>query len=97
MKKIKNKEQPKFKISKEQVKDIYKEYTFNVDDDTLEYDDEMLALLKAFNKLDIADKIILELYAETKSQRKTSEILGVSRTTLIKVLNNIRDKIKQNI
>ena len=59
--------------------------------------DEMQNIIKAFNKLNPVDKIIIELYAETKSQRKTADILGVSRTTLIKVMNNIREKIIKNL
>lgn len=93
MKKIKN-EQPKFKITKEELREIYKEY--ELDENNPEYDDEMKQLISSFNKLSPADKIILELYAETKSQRKTSDILGISRTTLIKILTNIREKILNN-
>lgn len=93
MKKIKN-NQPKFKITKEELREIYKEY--ELDENNPEYDDEMKELISSFNKLSPADKIILELYAETKSQRKTSDILGISRTTLIKILTNIREKILNN-
>lgn len=94
MKKKKN-EQPKFKITKEEVKEIYREY--ELDDDNPEYDDEMKELIYKFNQLPVADKIILELYAETKSQRKTSDILGISRTTLIKLKQSIIKKIFENI
>lgn len=84
-----------FKISNDAFRKIYNEFTF--DENNEDYDDEMQNIIKAFNKLNPVDKIIIELYAETKSQRKTADILGVSRTTLIKVMNNIREKIIKNL
>lgn len=92
MKKIKNNE-PKITIPKEEIRSIHKEYDFSNTDKLLEYDDEMKYIIEKFEQLDPADKIIMELYAELKSQRKVGNILGVSRTTIIKCLNKIRNQI----
>lgn len=92
MKKKKN-DEPKLNISKEEIKEIYKEYDFSDKDMYMEYDDELFDIIDKFNTLSPADKVILELYAEMKSQRKVGNILGVSRTTIIKILNKIRNQI----
>jgi len=92
MKKIKNNE-PKITIPKEKIREIHKEYDFSSTDKYMSYDDEMKSIIDKFEQLDPADRIIMELYAEFKSQRKVGNILGVSRTTIIKCLKKIRNQI----
>lgn len=82
------------KLTPEEIRCIYKDYQFDLD--SLEYDDETLALFTSFNKLTEAEKIIMELYAEFSSQRKVADLLNVSRTTIVKSLNAIRKKILDN-
>lgn len=84
-------------ISKSELKAIFKEYDFTETDGYMEYDDETLRYINAFKKLDDADKIIMALYSEYQSQRKVANLLNVSRTTVIKTLNNIRQKINDNL
>lgn len=92
----KKNEEP-FNIPKAELKSIHKEYDFSEVDKYMEYDDKTLDYINAFNQLDTADKIIMELYAEFQSQRKVADILKVSRTTVIKELNRIREKINTNL
>lgn len=83
-----------FKISNEEVRKIYQNYQLDLTNP--EYDDEELELFTSFNNLNSADKMIMILYAETQSQRKTADILGVSRTTFIKLHKQIKEKILKN-
>lgn len=94
--KTKKNEEP-FNITKTELKNVHKEYDFSEVDKYMEYDDNTLDYINAFNKLDTADKIIMELYAEFQSQRKVADILRVSRTTVIKELNRIREEINKKL
>lgn len=85
-----------FNITPSEIREIFKEYEFDTSD-ILQYDDETKKILDSYDtNLTQAEKIILQLYAETQSQRKTASILNVSRTTIVKELNNIRQKILNN-
>lgn len=86
-----------FQLPKEQIREIYKEYAFDDVDELMEYDDLTLDYINAFKKLEIPERAILSLYAELKSQRKTADLLGVSRTTVIKELNKIKEKLNENL
>ena len=87
----------KFNISKSELKRIFNEYKFDEVDKELEYDDFMLKYINAYEKLNDVDKIIMALYAEFQSQRKVADLLKVSRTTVVKSLNNIREQINNNL
>lgn len=56
-------------------------------------EDEYLLLLDNVNNLSEPDKIILFLYAETKSYRKLAKLLKVSFSTAYKEINRIRSLI----
>lgn len=76
-----------------EIKELIKEYTtINCDDD-----DNMLNIKQTLNKLDRAELIIFILYSELQSERKTAELLGVSRTPIHSILTKIKNKIIESI
>lgn len=82
-----------FKLTASEIRNIYKDYSFDTSD-ILAYDDDTKELLEAYNNnLTQPEKVILQLYAEFQSQRKVASLLNVSRTTVVKELNIIRNKI----
>ena len=85
----------KIKITSKELKDIIKDYDFDIED--LDYDDEQIALFKAFSGISEGDRIILVLYSHFQSERKTASVLGVSRTSLRKCIAKIRNEIKKQL
>lgn len=83
------------RLSPEEIRGIYKDYTFDLE--SLDYDDDQTKLLSSFQSLSQPDRIILALYAEFQSQRKVATLLNVSRTTVVKQLNKIRKQILENV
>ena len=77
-------------ISKDKLKNIIDDFTF--DTGCTDYDDEFLQIIDTMNGLQQGDRIILTLYAELQSLRKTAKALGVSYSAIRKHIN----KIKQN-
>lgn len=77
-------------IKPDKLKDIMEDFTF--DTGCTDYDDEFLSIIDTLNNLQQGDRIILSLYAELQSLRKTAAALGVSYTAMRKHIN----KIKQN-
>lgn len=77
-------------IKPEKLKEIMEDFTF--DTGCTDYDDEFLSIIDTLNSLQQGDRIILSLYAELQSLRKTAAALGVSYTAMRKHIN----KIKQN-
>lgn len=77
-------------IKPDKLKDIMEDFTF--DTGCTDYDDEFLSIIDTLNSLQQGDRIILSLYAELQSLRKTAAALGVSYTAMRKHIN----KIKQN-
>lgn len=77
-------------IKPEKLKDIMENFTF--DTGCTDYDDEFVGIVDTFDSLQQGDRIILALYAELQSLRKTAAALGVSYTAIRKHIN----KIKQN-
>ena len=77
-------------IKPEKLKDIMENFTFSTG--CTDYDDEFVGIVDTFNNLQQGDRIILALYAELQSLRKTAAALGVSYTAIRKHIN----KIKQN-
>lgn len=72
------------------LKDIMENFTF--DTGCTDYDDDFVGIIDTFDSLQQGDRIILALYAELQSLRKTAAALGVSYTAIRKHIN----KIKQN-
>lgn len=77
-------------VKPEELKDIMENFTF--DTGCTDYDDEFIEIIDTLNSLQQGDRIILSLYAELQSLRKTAAALGVSYTAIRKHIN----KIKQN-
>lgn len=77
-------------VKPEKLKDIMENFTF--DTGCTDYDDEFVEIIDTLNSLQQGDRIILSLYAELQSLRKTAAALGVSYTAIRKHIN----KIKQN-
>ena len=77
-------------IKPDKLKDVMEDFTF--DTGCTDYDDEFLSIIDTLNSLQQGDRIILSLYAELQSLRKTAAALGVSYTAMRKHIN----KIKQN-
>lgn len=79
------------KLTPTNLKSLMNEYTLS--GNPLTDEDEYLLLLDNVNNLSEPDKIILFLYAETKSYRKLAKLLKVSFSTAYKEINRIRSLI----
>lgn len=60
-------------------------------------DEQMIKIKDAVQELSDADRIIFILYAETGSLREVGKILGVSHTTVFKVIKDIKKRILDDI
>lgn len=83
------------KLTPKSLKEMMSEYTFNTGN--TEYNDDMIELLDSYNTLPEADRVILTLYAETGSLRKTAKTLGVSYATVRKTIASIRHELFGNL
>lgn len=81
----------KLQIHKDFIKGLIDEYTTITEED----DDYTLSLKNTLLQLDKADLIIFLLYTHYQSERRTAKALGVSRTPIHRLLNQIREKLKQ--
>ena len=72
-----------------QLKNIMSQF----EPDMLRDDDEFYDLKTAFQSIEKSDMIIIGLYAELKSERNVAQLLGVSRTTIHKCLQKIKNEI----
>lgn len=80
-------------LSHKEIKELIKEYTTITDDD----DDFMLSIKTTLQELDKADLIVFCLYTHLSSERKTAELLGVSRTPIHSLVMEVKNKINQNL
>ncbi len=80
-------------LSHKEIKELIKEYTTITDDD----DDFMLSIKTTLQELDKADLIVFCLYTHLSSERKTAELLGVSRTPIHSLVMDVKNKINQNL
>lgn len=85
----------KITLSPTELKTLMMEYDFNTGN--TEYDDEKVEIFTTFSGLPPADRIIMLIYAESQSLRKTATILGVSYATIRKTVNEIRENLKNNL
>lgn len=76
-------------IKPDKLKDIMEDFTF--DTGCTDYDDEFVEVIDTLNSLQQGDKIILTLYAELRSLRKTAKALGVSYSAIRKHINKIKE------
>lgn len=75
-----------------QIRDEFEDFLAS----TGKMSDEQIELWSGIDKLTDVERIILFLYAEMGSQRKLAEALHTSRTTVIKIMEQIRGKILKN-
>lgn len=54
-------------------------------------------LMNAVNRLDLADRTMILLYAEVSSVSKLAKMIGVSKTRMYLEIQRIREKIRQNL
>ena len=77
-----------------EIRNLINEYV--PDYDIFTEDDEcMTALKQAVQNLNEANKIIFVLYAESGSLREVGKMLGVSHTSVYKVIKQIKNEIKE--
>lgn len=82
----------KEEYSPEELRKLLREYD-DKEIDMMQDTDELIALYKAIDTLNEADRIILYLYAELGSLRAVGRTLGVSYTTARKAVMEIKTKI----
>lgn len=75
-------------IKPNDLKKIMEDFTFETGN--TEYDDNFLQVINTLNNLPQGDRIILSIYAELQSERKTAKALGVSRTAVRKYIKKIK-------
>ena len=80
-------------LSHKEIKELIKEYTTITDND----DDFMLSIKTTLQELDKADLIVFCLYTHLQSERKTAELLGVSRTPIHSLIVEVKNKINDNL
>lgn len=85
----------KIELQPSELKKMMTDYDFNTGN--TEYDDEVVDVFTAFSALPVADRIIMLLYAENQSLRKTAKTLGVSYATTRKTVNEIRKELKNKL
>lgn len=81
-------------LSHKEIKELIKEYT-TIDEEA--DDDVMLTIKTTLQELDKADLIVFCLYTHLQSERKTAEILGVSRTPIHSLIVEVKNKINDNL
>ena len=86
----------KEEYSPEELRKLLREYD-DKEIDMMQDTDELIALYKAIDTLNEADRIILYLYAELGSLRAVGRTLGVSYTTARKAVMEIKNKIYEKL
>lgn len=81
------------KLTGKEVREIVKEYTPSFED-TLTADERTYLIKEALSKQDPSDRIIFAIWLYSGSERKTADLLGVSRTPVNTVIRRVKDKIR---
>lgn len=80
----------------EELRRLLREYSER-EEDIMEDTDELLDIYEAVGAIPEADRIILYLYAELGSLRAVGRTLGVSYSTARKAVQEIKEKIFDNL
>ena len=80
----------------EELRRLLREYSER-EEDIMEDTDELLDIYEAVGTIPEADRIILYLYAELGSLRAVGRTLGVSYSTARKAVQEIKEKIFDNL
>lgn len=83
----------KLEVSATEIRNILSQYIPNELTDT----EEVYNIKKAMQKLDKSDLIIYTLYLELQSERKTAQLLGISRTPLHSIVARVKNEIIEHI
>lgn len=86
-------EKQKINIKPTELRNIMSEYV----PDQLNDSEELYNIKQAIQTLPKSDQIIFILYTELESEKKVSDLLGVSRSPIHKVLSAIKKEIKLKI
>lgn len=62
-----------------------------------EDDDQMLAIKQAVASLPPEERVLLILHTEIGSYRQLAKVFGVSRTTIFNRVQQIKERIKNNL
>lgn len=86
-------EKQKINIKPTELRNIMSEYI----PDQLNDSEELYNIKQAITALPKSDQIIFILYTELESEKKVSDLLGVSRSPIHKLLSSIKKEIKLKI
>ena len=75
------------------VRRVWREYMVQSDED----DDRTLAIKRVLRTLPTDEQVLFILHTEIESYRTLAKIFGVSRTTILNRINEIKTKIRQRV
>lgn len=87
----------KINLTQEDITALLEEYKVDEDDLFDEKTEYQIRILREFNLLPPAQRIIFLIYSETKSMMRTAKILGCGYTTVQKEIKKIQNKIKDRL
>ena len=87
----------KINLTQEDITQLLEEYKVAEDDFFDEKTEYQIRILREFNLLPPAQRIIFLIYSETKSMMQTAKILGCGYTTVQKEIKIIQNKIKDRL
>lgn len=87
----------KINLTQEDITALLEEYKVDEDDMFDEKTEYQIRILREFNLLPPAQRIIFLIYSETKSMMQTAKTLGCGYTTVQKEIKKIQNKIKDRL
>lgn len=87
----------KINLTQEDITALLEEYRVDEDDLFDEKTEYQIRILREFNLLPPAQRIIFLIYSETKSMMQTAKTLGCGYTTVQKEIKKIQNKIKDRL
>lgn len=87
----------KINLTQEDITQLLEEYKVDEDDLFDEKTEYQIRILREFNLLPPAQRIIFLIYSETKSMMQTAKTLGCGYTTVQKEIKKIQNKIKDRL
>ena len=91
------KKRKKINLTQEDITQLLEEYKVDEDDFFDEKTEYQIKILREFNLLPPAQRMIFLIYSETKSMMQTAKILGCGYTTVQKEIKIIQNKIKDRL
>ena len=87
----------KINLTQEDITALLEEYKVDEDDLLDEKPEYVIRIMREFNLLPPAQRIIFLIYSETKSMMQTAKTLGCGYTTVQKEIKKIQNKIKDRL